>query len=209
MPAPAPAGASGSRGMSALEVAAFLLGVANVALLVKRSIWNYPFALVMVSLYAVIFHDARLYSDALLQLFFFAVNLYGWWSWARAKGAAGAIMVERMTIPARAAWTGGILVAALAWGTLMHRFTDASYPWWDAAIAAASIAAQILLAQRRIENWWLWIAVDIAAIGLYAAKSLWLTAVLYVIFLGLSVWGLIDWRGAERRWDGAARAVAA
>lgn len=185
--------------MSTLEIAAFLLGVANVALLVKRSIWNYPFALAMVSLYALIFRDARLYSDALLQLFFFVVNVYGWWSWSRAQAASGTIAVERMTAAARFAWLGGIAAAAALWGTLMHRFTDASYPWWDAAIAAASIAAQLLLAQRKIENWLLWMAVDIAAVALYAAKSLWLTAVLYVIFLGLSVWGLIDWRAAERR----------
>lgn len=188
--------------MSPLEITAFLLGIANVALVVKRSIWNYPFALAMVTLYAVIFRDAKLYSDALLQLFFFAVNLYGWWAWTRARTDAGAIVVERLGNAERIAWVGGIAVAAVVWGTLMHRFTDASYPWWDAAIAAASIAAQILLAKRKIENWALWIAVDIAAIGLYAAKSLWLTAVLYVIFLGLSVWGLVDWRSAEKRRDG-------
>jgi nicotinamide mononucleotide transporter len=195
--------------MSPLEIAAFLLGVANVGLVVKRSIWNYPFALVMVALYAVIFRDAKLYSDALLQLFFFAVNLYGWWAWTRARADAGAIVVERMSASQRVAWVGGIAVAAVAWGTLMHRFTDASYPWWDAGIAAASIAAQILLAKRKIENWVLWIAVDIAAIGLYAAKSLWLTAVLYVIFLGLSVWGLADWRIAERRRHGFGTALGA
>lgn len=197
--------------MSPLEITAFLLGVANVALVVKRSIWNYPFALAMVALYAVIFSDAKLYSDALLQVFFFVVNLYGWWSWARARSDTGVIVVEKLGGAERAAWLGGIAVAAVGWGSLMHRFTDASYPWWDAAIAAVSIAAQILLARRKVENWLLWIAVDIAAIGLYAAKDLWLTAVLYVIFLGLSVWGLATWRAAEKmRGDfvGACGAVA-
>jgi nicotinamide mononucleotide transporter len=63
--------------MSALEIIAFFLGVANVALLVRRSVWNYPFGIVMVLLYAGIFYDAKLYSDALLQLFFFVVQLYG------------------------------------------------------------------------------------------------------------------------------------
>ncbi|VVT19621.1 Nicotinamide mononucleotide transporter [Sphingomonas sp. EC-HK361] len=195
--------------MSPLEITAFLLGVANVALVVKRSIWNYPFALAMVALYAVIFSDAKLYSDALLQVFFFVVNLYGWWSWARARADAGIIVVEQMSGAERVAWVAGITIAAGAWGSMMHRLTDASYPWWDAAIAAASIAAQILLARRKIENWLLWIAVDIAAIGLYAAKSLWLTAVLYVIFLGLSVWGLVDWRAADNRRDNFAGACEA
>ena len=73
--------------MSTIEIAAFVLGVINVALVVRRSIWNYPFALVMVLLYARIFYDAKLYSDALLQFFFFAVNLYGWWAWGRAAAS--------------------------------------------------------------------------------------------------------------------------
>jgi nicotinamide mononucleotide transporter len=81
----------------------------------------------------------------------------------------------------------------------MHRFTDASYPWWDAAIAAASVAAQLLMAQRRIENWWLWIAVDLASIPLYLAKGLYLFAGLYLIYLALAVAGLISWLAVMRR----------
>jgi nicotinamide mononucleotide transporter len=84
------------------------------------------------------------------------------------------------------------------WGWLMHRFTDASYPWWDAGVAIVSIAAQIMLAKRWLENWVLWIGVDIVSIGLYSAKGLWLTMVLYVIFLALAIWGLIDWRNTRR-----------
>ena len=76
----------------------------------------------------------------------------------------------------------------------MAHWTDASMPFWDATNAAASIAAQILLARRRLENWLLWIAVDISSIALYAVKGLMLTALLYVIFLGLSVWGYREWR---------------
>jgi nicotinamide mononucleotide transporter len=81
----------------------------------------------------------------------------------------------------------------------MHRFTDAAFPWWDAAVAMLSVAAQILMSRRLIENWALWIAVDVLAIGLYAAKDLWLTALLYAIFLFLAIWGLIGWHATERR----------
>lgn len=185
--------------MSPIEIAAFVLGVANVILVVRRSLWNYPFGLAMVTLYAWIFAEAKLYSDAILQGFFFAVQLYGWANWARSKADAGEVRVGRLGAAERGAWLAGIVVATLAWGAAMHRFTDAALPWWDAAVAITSVAAQILLSRRRIENWVLWIAVDLMAIGLYAAKDLWLTAVLYVIFLALSVWGLIDWRRAEAR----------
>jgi len=191
--------------MSAIETAAFLLGVINIVLLVRRSIWNYPFALAMVALYASVFFRAKLYSDALLQLFFFAVNLYGWWQWRQAEAREGDIRVELMTGGERLRWAAGCISGIGLWGWLMHRFTDASYPWWDAGVAIVSIAAQIMLAKRRLENWVLWIAVDIVSIGLYAAKGLWLTMVLYAVFLALATWGWIDWRSTRR----ATRPVAA
>ena len=75
--------------MNWIEWVAAALGVVNVALVVRRSVWNYPFGLAMVSLYFVVFAEARLYSDALLQVFFFVVQLYGWHNWLRAKQAAG------------------------------------------------------------------------------------------------------------------------
>jgi nicotinamide mononucleotide transporter len=80
----------------------------------------------------------------------------------------------------------------------MHRFTDASLPYADSAIAGASIAAQILLGFRRIENWVLWIAIDAASIGVYLYKELWPTAALYVVLLAMSVLGLREWIAAEK-----------
>lgn len=185
--------------MSALEIVAFVLGVINVALVVRRSIWNYPFALAMVTLYARIFFDAKLYSDALLQLFFFAVNLYGWWAWSRASAAEGTIVVERLATTERWLWAMGTAVATLIWGGLVHRFTDAALPWWDASVAILSVAAQILQSRRLIDSWVVWIVVDLLSIGLYAVKGLWLTLALYAIFLVMAVWGLIDWRRVQRR----------
>lgn len=194
-----------------IEAIATLLGLANILLLVRRSIWNYPFGLAMVALYALIFFEARLYSDAGLQLFFFVIQLYGWRAWSRAgreeggrdgpdrDGAIRGIAVLRLTPAARAAWVVMIVLATLAWGAVMRFYTDAAFPWVDALVAMASIAAQVLLARRCIENWLLWIAVDAVAIGLYAAKHLYLTSGLYMIFLIVSAAGLVEWARAERR----------
>lgn len=185
--------------MSVIEAIATLLGVANILLLVRRSIWNYPFGLVMVALYARIFFASRLYSDAALQLFFFAIQLYGWWAWWRAGGVDHAIKVERLTPAARIAWSVMIALTSLGLGAIVGHYTDASFPWIDASVAIASVAAQILLARRCIENWLLWIAVDMVAIGLYAAKQLYLTSGLYGLFLVISIAGLIEWARVERR----------
>ena len=183
-----------------LELIAFLLGVANVALVVRRSIWNYPFGLAMVTLYAVVFFQTRLYSDALLQLFFFVVNGYGWVLWRRAAAAEGAITVLLLSGAARARWLLAGAALTVGWGYAMHRLTDASYPYWDAAVAIPSVIAQILLSRRFLENWVLWIAVDLLAVPLYAAKALWLTASLYGVFLVLASWGLVSWwRGGPSR----------
>jgi nicotinamide mononucleotide transporter len=182
-----------------LEIVAVLLGLANIILLVFRSVWNYPFGILMVLLYFFVFYDAKLYSDALLQIFFLLVQLYGWLQWVRNKAEAGAIVVE--SLPVRTLLTIGVasLVAIFAWGAMMYRFTDASYPYWDGSVAILSVVAQILLARRYIENWAIWILVDIISIGLYAAKGLWPTLGLYIVFLIISVLGLIEWRRVQRR----------
>lgn len=183
-----------------LELLAVALGLANIVLLVRRSIWNFPFGIAMVALYAVIFFEKRLYGEAGLQVFFAIVNVYGWALWLRAGGAQEPVAVGWLGWPARTAWLAFIVAVALTLGTAMHRLTDAAMPYPDAAITAASIAAQFLLSFRRIENWILWIAIDAGAIILYIERDLDRTAMLYAAFLVLSVLGLRDWiRACARR----------
>ncbi|MEK6637372.1 MAG: nicotinamide riboside transporter PnuC [Pseudomonadota bacterium] len=184
--------------MSTIEIIAVILGATNILLVAQRSIWNFPAALVMVALYARIFWDAKLYSDAGLQGFFFAVNLYGWWSWRAHKADAGKVMVERLDRTALFAWMGGSIVAVLGWGMVMARLTDASLPYADASVAMLSVAAQLLMTWRKLENWYWWIVINIISVGLYAAKGLYLTMGLYAVFLVLAVWGLINWRRSMR-----------
>ena len=185
--------------MGPLEYVAAGLGVINVALVVRRSVWNYPFGIAMVSLYFFVFLETRLYSDALLQIFFLVVNLYGWRSWLSARGESGEVPVLTLSWRERLFWVVGTASFSLIWGLGMARFTDAAAPLLDAAIAGTSVAAQLLMARRRIENWVLWILVDVAAIGLYASRGLEPTAWLYGLFLLLSIAGLIDWHRALRR----------
>jgi nicotinamide mononucleotide transporter len=194
--------------MNPLELIAVILGVANIILLIRRSIWNYAFGIAMVILYFEIFREARLYSDMLLQIFFLVVQGWGWWAWARAGGMGGPVRVERMAAGERWLWLAAVVALTALWGTGMARFTDAAAPYWDAAVAMGSVAAQLLLVRRRIENWIGWIAVDVLAIGLYASRELWLTAGLYCLFLILSIVGFIEWRRAERDAAPAAGACA-
>jgi nicotinamide mononucleotide transporter len=184
--------------MNTVEWVAAGLGLANIALLVRRSVWNYPFGMAMVALYFVVFREAKLYGEAGLQVFFFAAQVWGWALWVRAGGGESRVPVRRLGNFARLLWLMGTAALALNLGWVMHRFTDASLPYADSAIAGASIAAQILLGFRRIENWVLWIAIDAASIGVYLYKELWPTAALYVVLLAMSALGLREWIAAEK-----------
>jgi len=181
-----------------LEILATLLGVANILLLVRRSAWNYAFGLAMVALYSHIFFTQRLYSDALLQIFFFVLQLYGWWNWVRGEEQTGDVIVERLDWRSRAWWLAVVVPAWALWSFAMARLTDAQNPFWDGAVAALSIAAQLMLARRLIENWPMWVLIDVIAIGLYLTRGLTLTAGLYLLFLVMSAWGWIAWHRAER-----------
>lgn len=184
--------------MGGLEIAAALLGVINVVLVVRRSTWNYPFGIAMVSLYFFVFWEAKLYSDALLQIFFFLIQLYGWWAWYHAAHVDHGVAVGWMNWIKRLAWIAGTAAAVLLWGTGMARFTDAAAPYADATIAGLSVAAQILQSLRRVESWVLWIAVDVLAVGLFAWRGLQVTSALYALFLMLATLGLFEWRRKAR-----------
>ncbi|WP_174298529.1 nicotinamide riboside transporter PnuC [Sphingomonas bacterium] len=184
--------------MTTIDWLALLLGIACVVLGVVRSVWTFPAGIGSVALVGILAARGRLYSDALLQVFYVGANVYGWANWARSRDAGGAVVVGGMSLARRAGWAAASLATAVAWGAAMARFTDAAYPWWDAGVTVASMAAQMLMAQRWWENWVVWIAVDAAAVPLYHAKHLETVVILYVVYLALSVWGLADWRRAAR-----------
>jgi nicotinamide mononucleotide transporter len=180
--------------LSGIEIMAAILGLANIVLLVRRSIWNYPFGIAMVVLYGVVFYQARLYSDAGLQVFFFVVQLYGWWVWYHARGGDGLVRVERLSGWARLMWCAVIAAVTGFEGWYLTHYTSDAAPWMDANTTAMSVVAQYLLSVRKIENWILWIVTDVVQIGLYYWKGLYPTTVLYVLFLIISLVGLWEWR---------------
>lgn len=181
-----------------LELTGAVLGLIQIWLLVRRSIWNFPLAMASVSLIAVTLFKDKLYSEAGLQVFFFVVNAAGWFQWLRIKEAGHTIPVSWMTGSQRMVWLAITVLLSLSLGWLMHTFTDAALPFADSAIAGASIAAQLLLNWRRIENWVLWVVIDVASVALYINRELYFLAGLYLAFLVISVIGLKQWMAAEK-----------
>jgi len=181
-------------GSRPIEIIAVCCGLVNVTLVVKRSIWNYPFGIVMVSLYAKIFYEHQLYSDAILQIYFFFFQFYGLYYWLKGKSEDGKVVVNPLSPKKFQIYLAFALIFWVAWSYTMGQLTDASFPYWDGAIAVLSMLAQFLLARKHLENWYLWIVVNILAIGLFTVKDLQPTAALYCVFLVLSIIGLVQWR---------------
>ena len=177
------------------ELAGAALGLLNVVLLVRRSVWNFPAAMAMVTLIGITLFEARLYAETGLQVFFFVVNAWGWYLWAVARDTAdNTVPVGWMSDRARFVWAAITAALSLSLGWLLHRFTNAALPFADSAIAGASVTAQILLSLRRVENWVLWIAIDVLSVMLYINRELYFLAALYVVLGVMSVLGLREWR---------------
>lgn len=186
--------------MSLLELLAALTGAVAVWLSTREHVWNWPVGLVNVALYAVVFYEARLYADMGLQVVYFALSLYGWYEWLYGGEDRSALAVSRIDVRT-ATWLAviGVAFAALL-GALLRRYTDAALPWLDSALASGSLVAQFMLTRKLLENWAVWIVVDVVYVGMYVFKSLYLTAGLYALFLALAVMGHARWRESlERR----------
>ena len=195
-----------SQTLLVIEWVAATLGVINISLLIFRSVWNFPFGIAMVALYIFVFYEERLYAEAGLQVFFILAQAWGWWMWVRVGGEDNRVPVRWLDWPSRAVWLMVTAAVSVNLGWVLHQFTNAALPYADAGIACASVAAQILLGFRRIENWLIWIAIDVAAIALYIDRGLYPTAGLYGGFLVLSLIGLREWIAAEQRQRSAAAA---
>lgn len=181
--------------MNPIEIIATLFGLACVGLTIRQNIWCWPCGLVQVSLFIVIFFQARLYSDTILHIIYIPLQIYGWYRWLHGGGPQSApLAVSRQTGARQMAWIVATLLGSFLLGLLMHRQTDAALPYADAFTTIASLSAQWLMAQKRLESWLYWIIVDIAAIGIYLNKELYFTSGLYAVFLVLATIGFLTWR---------------
>lgn len=178
------------------EVLGFATGALCVVLAGLRNVWSYPIGIANNLVFIGLFASTGLYAAAGLQLVYLAFGVHGWVHWVRG--------VERdrgyvSRTPARQ-WPW--LVAAAAGGTaavwwVLTSFTDSQFALADAATTSASLVAQYLLNRKRIENWFVWIAVDVAFAALAFAAGLWITAVLYLLFIGICAASWRAWRRVE------------
>jgi nicotinamide mononucleotide transporter len=186
------------------EVAGFATGALCVWLIVRQNAWTFPVGIANNGFFIVLFAGAGVYADAGLQVFYIGLALVGWYWWLHGGVNRGRLAVRPTP---RSAWLGiglGIAVgtALLSWG--LSTWTNSTVAGWDALTTVMSLAAQLMLNRKWLGNWLVWIAADLIYIALYAGKGLWLTSVLYALFLTMCLFGLRQWRASLRATGAAA-----
>lgn len=181
--------------VTALEVAAFALSLWMVACNLRVHPLGWPLAMLSSAAYALLFAASKLYGEAALQLLFIVVAGWGWWQWLRGRGADGQrLRVSRLGPRQRWVVAGATLAAWPLLGLLLQHATDSDVPYLDALPTVASVTGQLLLARKFVDNWPVWLVVNVVSVALFAVKGLWLTVLLYALFALLSVVGWQAWR---------------
>ncbi len=182
-------------GTGILEWCGVFTGILCVWLAAKNNIWNWPVAIVSVLIYIFIFFETKLYADMGLQVYFFAMNIYGWYFWSKHRSnpqeSRPVTLITKKEIVLSII---GVIGFTIGLGLLLFKKTDASFPFIDSFCTACSLIAQIFLARKVLQNWLIWIFVDAIYIGLYFSKDLYATGLMYALYIGIATMGYLDWR---------------
>lgn len=184
-----------SKPVTVIEIIGFITGGVCVWLVAKQNIWNWPIGILNNAAFLILFIGAGLYADATLQVIFAIIAIYGWYKWTHAKGLIKETLpVTYSTWKERTVLGSLTALATIAGVTGLIHFTDSQVALWDTLILTMSLAATYYQAKKRIDSWWIWIAVDVISVPLYFSRGLVLTSILYFIFLCICIKGLIDWK---------------
>lgn len=183
----------------ALEWFGVFTGILCVWLAAKNNIYSWPIAIVSVIIYIFIFFESKLYADMGLQFYFFFMNVYGWYFWSKNRNnpeeSRPISLISKREIYLSIA---GVIVFTLLLGFLLEKNTDAHLPFIDSFCTACSLVAQVFLARKVIQNWLIWIFVDIVYVGVYISKDLYATAFMYALYVYIALVGYLDWRKIYR-----------
>ena len=185
--------------MSTIEIIAVIISIIGVTLTIKRQMWCWFFNFIAFVLYAYIFYEYKLYGETILQFIFIVMNLYGFYHWRKGKVEEHTIRIEKSNAPTLVMQMVLASIAGLLFGLGLHYFTDASLPILDAQLAAFSLLATYWTTQKYIATWVLWVIVDIIYVGMFLYKSLYLTAGLYAVFIGLAILGWKQWNAVKKQ----------
>ena len=190
--------AAEARDLAPLEVVAVAAAIAYLVLAIRQSIWCWLGAGISTAIYVYLFFVAKLYMESALNLFYFAMAIYGWSVWYFGRSGDEALPVSVWGRNVHGIAIVSILAASILSGYLLARYSDAAYPYVDSMTTWGAIWATFLVARKVLENWWYWLVIDAASIVIYWSRDLQLTALLFVAYVVMIPFGLIAWR---RSWQ--------
>ncbi len=184
--------------LSPVEFLAVLLAVGYLLLAIRQNIWCWFFAAISTAIYVYLFLQAKLYMESLLNIFYFAMALYGWYVWYFGRVGNAELPVSVWSRSIHAVALVVIAAMSLMTGYLLDRFTDAAFPYVDSMTTWSAVWATFLVARKVLENWWYWLVIDVVSVFIYWARDLQLTSLLFVIYVMLVPIGLLNWTRSYR-----------
>ena len=186
--------AAQARGLAPLEVIAVVAAVAYLVLAIRQNIWCWLGAGISTAIYVYLFFAAKLYMESALNLFYFAMAVYGWSVWYSGRSGDEGLPVSVWPSKVHGIAIGSIIVASIVSGYLLSRYSDAVFPYVDSMTTWGAIWATFLVARKVLENWWYWLVIDAASIIIYWTRDLQLTALLFAVYVVMIPFGLVAWR---------------
>lgn len=177
-----------------LEITATLLAIGYVILAAKGSLWCWPAAFISSVISGYIFFDVNLKLEAILQIYYVGMAIYGFIQWKQANASTDELPVESYPLTWHINWLIGLSAISIVTGYISKHYLHSDFAYIDAATTWFSIFATVLVTRRVIENWWYWIVIDAVCIGLYWEKSLYFFSLLFVLYVFLASYGLKQWK---------------
>ncbi len=178
---------------SPAETIAVVCAILYLLFAIRENIWCWFFAGVSTAIYVWLFIVAKLYMESLLNVFYFAMAIYGWYSWRGGRSDEHELSVTVWPVRVHAAALGVIALLVVAIGGWLARYTDAAFPFIESATTFSAMWATFLVARKVLENWWYWLVIDVVSVFIYWSRGLELTSVLFVVYVAMIPFGLYRW----------------
>lgn len=190
---------TGMKATSALEYIGVVCGIASVWFSRKENILVYPVGLVNTVIYIYLSYKGHLLGEAAVNIYYTVMSIYGWWLWTKKDKEHHQVLHisysnTRWIIYQLLFFAGFYLALYVSLYYLKQNFAPGAIPWADSFAAATAFTGMWLMAKKKVESWYWWIATNIASVPLYFVKQYVFTSVFYVVLLIMAFFGLAEWK---------------